>query len=175
MLYQRKIGIILCLAAFLLFGIAATSPKLQEPAKPAKRNLKVLPKDISHDDLDKVMDGFRDALGVRCDYCHAKSKDPNERRPDFASDDKPEKNIARKMMRMTAKINKQNFSGDMNMNEKGETGPRITCGICHHGQPHPEFKTPPNEDHMGMPGPPPSGGNPPAPGAPGGNPPPAQQ
>ena len=35
-------------------GMSAIRP--QDDDKPKKRNLKVLPKDISHDDLDKVME-----------------------------------------------------------------------------------------------------------------------
>ena len=140
----------LLLTVLMFLGIAATTP--QEPPKPPKRNLKILPKDISHDDLDKVMDGFKDALGVKCSFCHAPSKDPNQKWPDFASDDKPEKGIARKMMQMVTKINKKYFS--FNKNEQGETVPAVTCGTCHHGNAHPEFKAPPHENHQPPPPPP---------------------
>ncbi|MBS1974986.1 MAG: c-type cytochrome, partial [Bacteroidetes bacterium] len=95
--------------------------------------------------------GFSDALGVHCDYCHAKSSDPNQKWPDFASDAKPEKNIARKMMKMTAKINKKFFS--FNKDEQGNVQDAISCGICHHGSPHPEFKAPPHEERQGPPPP----------------------
>jgi hypothetical protein len=156
--YSKKIAIILSLAAFMVVGIAATSPK--DDPKPKKRNLKILPKDISHDDLDKVMDGFNDALGVHCNFCHAKSKDPNQKWPDFASDEKPEKNIARKMMVMTNKINKKYFSFEKH--EEGEAGPSITCGTCHHGSQHPEFKAPPHE-HRPPPPSAPNGTTPPPP------------
>lgn len=147
---NKKITIILSLAVFMLVGIAATNP----PDEPKPKNLKILPKDISHEDLEKVMHGFNDALGVHCDFCHAKSKDPNQKWPDFASDDKPEKNIARKMLKMTAKINKKYFSFEKN--EQGEHKDVIACGICHHGNPHPEFKAPPHEEHGPPPPPPPA-------------------
>jgi hypothetical protein len=146
----KKITIVLTMAAFIVFGIAATNPP--EPPKP--KNLKILPKNISHDDLEKVMHGFNDALGVHCDFCHAKSTDPNQKWPDFPSDAKPEKNIARKMMKMTAKINKKYFSFEKN--EQGEIANIVKCGICHHGSPHPEFKAPPHEEHQGPPPTPPS-------------------
>ncbi|MEJ0082894.1 MAG: c-type cytochrome [Puia sp.] len=55
------------------------------------------------------MDHFKAALGVKCSFCHAPSKDTAQKWPDFASDDKPEKLIARKMMKMTSKINKKFF------------------------------------------------------------------
>jgi hypothetical protein len=147
MLRYRKIAVGLALIAFMILGVAATAP--QDKPKPPKRNLKILPKDISKEDLDKVMDGFRDALGVKCNFCHAPSKDPNQKWPDFASDDKPEKNIARKMIKMAAKINKKFFSEYKD--EAGQPAAAVTCGTCHHGTAHPEFKAPPHEQH----GPPP--------------------
>lgn len=116
---------------FIVLGIAATKP----PEEHKFKNLKVLPKDITPEQLDKVMDKFKEALGVHCTFCHAPSKDTTIHHPDFASDDKPEKNIARKMMKMSAKINKKFFS--YYKNDKGETVPAVECMTCHHGKPHP--------------------------------------
>lgn len=130
----KKISAALAFTAFVMIGIAATVPPEEHPNK----NLKVLPKNISHEDLDKVMDGFKAALGVKCNFCHAPSKDSADHHLDFASDDKPEKNIARHMMKMTAKINKKYFS--FNKDEKGETVPSISCITCHRGNPHPDGK-----------------------------------
>jgi hypothetical protein len=98
-------------------------------------NLKVLPKDISGDDLSKVMDGFKTALGVKCNFCHAAgTADP--KRLDFASDAKPEKEMARGMMKMTSKINKKYF------HIKGAEAPNavlaVNCITCHNGKAHPE-------------------------------------
>lgn len=154
----KKITIVLSLIAFMVIGVAATSPK-EEPNDP-ERNLKVLPKDISKEELHNVMEGFNDALAVKCNFCHAPSKDPNERRPDFASDDKKEKNIARKMLLMTKEINKQYFSFEKN--EQGEQKEVVTCGTCHHGNKHPEFIAPPHEN-MGPPPGAPMGPTPPPP------------
>jgi len=131
----KIITVSLVLVICMILGVAATNPP--EPPKP--KNLKVLPKNISHDDLEKVMDGFKAALGVRCDFCHAKlQSDSTGHKLDFASDEKPEKNIARKMMRMTEKINKKFFS--YNKNEQGITVPAVECMTCHRGNPHPEEK-----------------------------------
>jgi hypothetical protein len=55
---------------------------------------------------------------------------------DFASDAKPEKNIARHMYTMAAKINKKYFSFDKD--DKGVTIPAVTCMTCHRGSPHPD-------------------------------------
>src|ERR1700709_1133762 len=108
MFHHKKIVVALALTAFMIIGMAATRP---EDGKP-KRNLKVLPKNISHEDLDKVMDGWKAALGVKCNFCHAPSKDSTSRKLDFSSDAKPEKDIARHMFRMTGKINKKYFNFD---------------------------------------------------------------
>lgn len=122
------------LIAFMIIGMAATRPLEDKP----KRNLKVLPKDISHEDLDKIMDSWKIALGVKCGFCHAPSKDSTSRHLDFASDAKPEKDIARHMFRMTAKINKKYFNFDKD--DKGVTIQAVTCLTCHRGEAHPETK-----------------------------------
>jgi hypothetical protein len=132
MLFGKKTLVAIVTGLFIVAGIAATKP----PEAPKYKNLKILPKDISKEDLDKVMDKFKAALGVKCSFCHAPSKDSTQKWPDFASDDKPEKKIARSMMKMTAKINKK-FFGD-NKNEQGITVPAIECMTCHRGSPHPD-------------------------------------
>jgi len=96
-------------------------------------NLKVLPKNISKDDLDKVMDGFKAALGVKCNFCHAPRKD-DPKKLDFASDEKNHKLIARDMMRMTAKINKKYFH---RLDKEGKIT-NITCISCHNGKEEPQ-------------------------------------
>lgn len=134
MLHYKKLSVALILLTCMIIGMAATRPTDEKP----KRNLKVLPRDISDDDLDKVMDGWKAALGVKCSFCHARSADTAAHKLDFASDAKPEKGIARHMFQMTAKINKKYFSA--NKDEKGDIVPAITCMTCHRGTPHPETK-----------------------------------
>jgi len=127
-MYYRKtiaLGVLLALAG----SLSAFMPK-QEDYK--AKNLKVLPKNISKKDLDKVMDNFKMALGVRCGYCHVPMKD-NPKRMDFASDEKPEKDIAREMMRMTAKINKKYFHDEM----KEGKPLAVSCVTCHNGKSEP--------------------------------------
>jgi hypothetical protein len=97
-------------------------------------NLKVLPKNISSKNLSAIMvDEIGDGLGVSCNFCHAKEK--NSERLDYASDEKPEKEIARSMMKMTMKINKKYFR--MRHPVLGSSSMTITCGTCHNGLPHP--------------------------------------
>ena len=98
-------------------------------------NLKVLPRNISTKELNKIMiDDFEDDLGVSCNYCHAKAKGETQKL-DYASDEKPEKEIARKMMRMTLKLNKEYFK--MKHPSIGSPALTVTCNTCHNGQPHP--------------------------------------
>jgi hypothetical protein len=135
-LYYKKFAVVFTLIALMIVGMAATRPQDDKP----KRNLKVLPKDISHDDLEKVMDSWKAALGVKCGFCHAPSKDSTSRKLDFASDDKPEKKMARDMFRMAGRINKKYFHFDKDdKDDKGAPAvPAITCMTCHRGSPHPD-------------------------------------
>lgn len=106
------------------------------PAEQKKEtNLKVLPKNISHDDLRKVMSGFNTALGVKCNFCHAANSD-DPKKLDFTSDAKPEKEIARDMMRMTSRINKKYFHLKNIYEPKAVLA--VNCITCHNGKAHPE-------------------------------------
>jgi hypothetical protein len=114
----------------IVTAFAATIPNEKQP--PKFKNLKVLPKNISEAALDKIMDDFNYALGVSCDYCHAKSNKADEL--NFASDTKPEKSAARKMMLMTYDINIKHFGGT-----KDRIQPQtIKCITCHRQKPYPE-------------------------------------
>jgi hypothetical protein len=128
---KNKVVAILGLAAFVFIGIAAS-----KPAGNKERNLKVLPKDISNADLDSVMDGYSKALNVGCDFCHAENKAKND--IDYASDDKPEKEITRMMMRLTAAVNKDYF--DYTIVYKAGEKMAVSCYTCHDGFPRPELK-----------------------------------
>ena len=87
-------------------------------------NLQSLPKTISKQELVTVMRGYVFSLGVRCDHCHVSGKTPGSM--DFASDDKPAKQTARTMIRMTEDIN-HNYVAAL-------TQPRIVeCVTCHRG------------------------------------------
>jgi cytochrome c553 len=128
-----RTSITMSVLAFTVVSMSAFMP--QAPKKAS--NLKVLPKDISHEELDKIMDGYKVALGVRCSFCHAADKsDPKHM--DFASDAKPEKEIARDMMRMTIKINKKYF----HIKDADDTKAvlAVSCFTCHNGNAHPENK-----------------------------------
>lgn len=102
------------------------------------KNLKVLPKDISDDELDSVMHEFSISLGVHCNFCHARKEDTTKKGLDFASDKKDEKNIAREMFKMTAYLNSNYFN--WNHSTKPDTIHFIVCYTCHRGTHEPDAK-----------------------------------
>lgn len=128
------------LLVLLGMGVITTCVVAFTPDKPHEgyKNLQVLPKDISHDDLDKVMHGFNDALNVKCLYCHVHEGDDWKQGWKFDSDDKPEKGIARHMLRMTMAINANYFNFENST--KPDTINVVTCNTCHRGIAHPDAK-----------------------------------
>ena len=85
--------------------------------------------------MNKVMVGeFEDALGVSCGFCHASNKDNDGL--DYASDAKPEKQIARQMLRMTLNLNRDYFKIDTPMVGTGNVV--VTCNTCHKGETFPD-------------------------------------
>lgn len=131
MQFTSKFKVMTVLIIALVFAVVAFTPTDHEEHF---TNLKVLPKHISSKELSSIMiDDFEDGLGVGCSFCHAEQK--GSHRLDYASDEKPEKNIARSMMRMTLNINKKYF--DLRHPMIGDSLLTITCSSCHQGQPHP--------------------------------------
>lgn len=106
---------------------------------PAPKNLKLLPKDITPKDLLAVMQGFSQAMGVRCVYCHVAGPDPTDMSAyNFESDRKEHKEATRAMMKYTDAVN-EIFPKEVGEEPKaGET--RMTCYSCHQGQRHPPTK-----------------------------------
>lgn len=123
--------------AFALF--IAVSFAFTKEAPPRYKNLKVLPKDITKEQMDSVMHHFTGSLGVKCNFCHAFNA--QEKKLDFASDEKPEKHTAREMLKMTQKLNKKYFHIK---NSKSLTADlEVTCFTCHNGNEHPKTTPPP--------------------------------
>jgi hypothetical protein len=124
----KKIIVLAGIMGFVFMAMAA-----QTLVQDLPKNLKVLPKNISEKKLDSVMGHFEMALGVKCDFCHTLDKKTNS--IDFARDDKPEKEITRKMMLMTNAINKNYFTYN------GKYDPNaiqaVSCATCHRGNPRP--------------------------------------
>ena len=85
MLINKKILVALGLSSIVTI-VALTS---MAPDDPGFKNVKVLPKTLTDQQLHMVMREWAMSLGVRCDFCHA--ADPSGKGLDFPSDAKPEK------------------------------------------------------------------------------------
>ena len=134
-------SLLLCCLAALPLAAVAQDPPAPAPAAPsattpapapaagghpAPKNLKIL----KPEEIRPAMGLFRASLGVTCTECHVAG--------DFASDAKPEKEIARKMILMTRQIN-ANFPAGVG---EHETGDHVTCYTCHNGATMPQTKPP---------------------------------
>ncbi len=140
--HKNKLLIITVITGLMAFG--SLSFREAPPAKPEKgpKNLKILPKDITHDELMAVMHEFEYALNFDCGDCHARSTTDPEKL-DFASDAKPEKEVARDMMRMVKKLNKKYFEIKGNFVDNFIYAKyEVSCYTCHQGSEHPEKATP---------------------------------
>ena len=93
--------------------------------------LEVLPKDIERRELMEIMKGYARGLGVRCHHCHVGEEGLPLSEFDFASDAKPNKEVARSMIRMTRQIN------DSLAKLGREAVLEVSCVTCHHGQARP--------------------------------------
>ena len=129
----RPRSIVAGIAALLLFvtGDGLAQGGWQWPEKP--RNLQVLPKNWSGQQLSPVMRGFTRALGVRCSYCHKGEEGKDLSTYDFPSDENPNKARAREMIRMLDDINEHLKQ----IETSGETRLDVTCTTCHRGRPRP--------------------------------------
>lgn len=108
----------------VFFSLSTYYAQNNQERKPT--NLKVLPKDISNQDLRNIMQGFSSALGVHCEYCHY------EEEHDFASDGMQTKQIARVMMKMKSNIN-ETFLKEARAIKNDIVD--LNCVSCHHGSP----------------------------------------
>ena len=123
-----------CVAgAALAFTLAITSlswqthanpiqqgPPTDKPVEQARKNITMLT-GMPDSQLLPVMHIMRTSLGVRCDYCHVAENGK------YWMDDKPAKQVARKMIQMVFDINKNTFGGK-NV---------VSCNSCHRGSTKP--------------------------------------
>ena len=128
------VATLVCVAFIMMqtFGLQNTDHDKDD--KPT--NLKVLPKNISVDELHSIMRIYSKSLGVKCNHCHLSKGEGKERTFDFASDAKPEKATARKMIKMVSSINKKYIDKIGNHNFE-----KITCVTCHNGNIKPLVST----------------------------------
>jgi len=127
----KALILLLYTAAILVFFMVNRAPDHKVSAQTTGEktvgethpNVKLL-KDLPESQLMLTMNFIRASMGVSCAYCHVVS---SEGKWDFAKEDKPMKDMARKHIQMTMDLNKASFGGR----------PVITCNTCHQGQPKP--------------------------------------
>ncbi len=113
----------LLVASLFVIALCAQAPAQEggrggpRGAPQPPKNLKILK--VQGQELIGIMRGYTVALGVRCDFCHIKG--------DFASDENPKKDVARKMISMAEHVN--SLLGDSKV--------KVTCYTCHRGAAEP--------------------------------------
>jgi photosynthetic reaction center cytochrome c subunit len=80
--------------------------------------------------FQEEMNFITQALGANCNTCHV--------RGNFASEEKPLKQTARRMLEMTKGINQQFFPDHKPKDGESVLG-RVTCYTCHQGEQKPKL------------------------------------
>ncbi|MDB5197182.1 MAG: c-type cytochrome [Flaviaesturariibacter sp.] len=124
------------LAFIVLASFFAMSFVITEQDPPLYKNLKVLPKNITKEQMDSVMHHYTASLNVKCNFCHVRND--STKTWDFASDGNKHKLMARQMVTMTNELNKKYF--DVNGSKDLSAALMVTCYTCHHGKIEPETK-----------------------------------
>ena len=104
-------------------------------------NLQVWPVDTPRAVVLNFMNAFNRSLGVECNYCHVQ----RDGKFDFASDEKREKRVARKMIlfrdsinvALAAIVDKPVTAGPTSVEARPGAPTRVLCASCHHGLPIP--------------------------------------
>ena len=126
-----------CAALFAAMASAQTTAAPASPMAPPYKNIQVLSKDITQQQLMQNMKFFAQSLGVRCSYCHVGEEGQPLSTFDFASDAKRDKQVARSMLKMVHKINSEEFG------VKDFKDVKVTCYTCHRGSTEPLTAPPP--------------------------------
>jgi hypothetical protein len=121
---MRVLAGVIVVAMGVAAGVVARAQEQTGQQPPPPKNLQVLPKDIPRQQLLATMRTFTAALGVECTHCHVSSQDR-------ASDAKPPKLVARKMIEMTMHINGEHLKGVGEPPAAGQS--KVTCFTCHRG------------------------------------------
>jgi photosynthetic reaction center cytochrome c subunit len=101
--------------------IKSLGDKAKKPAGEVFRNVQLL-KDVPADRFLRMMDiGYRQSLGVTCDYCHVEDR--------WEADEKRPKRAAREMILMTRMIN--DHLGKLTEIDTQDAA--VNCTTCHRG------------------------------------------
>lgn len=96
-------------------------PNAKKPAGEVFRNVQLM-KDVPADRFLRIMDtGYRQSLGVSCDYCHVEDR--------WEADEKRPKRAAREMILMTRTINDHLHK----LQEINTEEASVNCTTCHRG------------------------------------------
>jgi len=128
-----KIGGVLTFALTLgTIGTLGTSGTLAQAPTPTvvdSPGVKVLT-GLLAPQFQEEMNFITQALGANCNTCHV--------RGNFASEEKPLKQTARRMLEMTKGINQQFFPDHKPKDGESVLG-RVTCYTCHQGEQKPKL------------------------------------
>jgi hypothetical protein len=102
---------------------AAAIAAQEKTTEQVQKNIKVLT-GLPQSQLIPVMNYMASSLGRRCNFCHVN----NNGQWDYASDEKPEKNTAREMIKLVIDVNKNSFKGSV----------EVGCFTCHRGRNQPQ-------------------------------------
>lgn len=95
----------------------------KEPAETVFKDIKTL-KGVPAGRVLAIMNlGYSQSLGVSCTHCHTAGE--------WDKSDKPQKEIAREMSRLSATINKELLPKIANLDSKQ---PAVNCTTCHRGE-----------------------------------------
>jgi photosynthetic reaction center cytochrome c subunit len=118
-------------ASFLILSLCLSAPGYAQTPSPAivdSPNVKILT-GLTAQQFQEEMNFIVQGLGVTCGTCHV--------RGNFASEEKPQKQTARKMLEMVKAINTANFPDYKPKDGESVLG-RVTCYTCHRGETAPK-------------------------------------
>ena len=123
------VSVVVFVCSLVLTSSGLLADRVPEQIPASFTNLQVLPKDVGQGDLVGTMRNFAIGLSVRCEHCHV-GEGSDLSQFDFASDDKPAKAVARKMLGMVMAINQTHLEG---VGEPSDSF-KVTCFTCHRGE-----------------------------------------
>ncbi|HCV43873.1 MAG TPA: c-type cytochrome [Bacteroidetes bacterium] len=121
-------GLLVAALTLAIFSSSLVAQQWRWPDQP--KNLTVLPAATTAKELQRTMFSFTSALGVKCLYCHVGEEGKDWSEFDFPSDNKPEKDKARTMLKMMKAINTQYLS---ELPGHSATSLEVSCITCHRG------------------------------------------
>ena len=126
---RMKIGVFLSFALGLLMLSSPVWAQAPTPTVVDSPGVKVLT-GLLAPQFQEEMNFITQALGANCNTCHV--------RGNFASEEKPLKQTARRMLEMTRGINQQYFPDHKPKDGESVLG-RVTCYTCHQGEQKPKL------------------------------------